>query len=201
VTPVQRYLERFIRKSDIQAHGKLLDVGCGDGRLTAKLAMMADQAIGIDVNAHASWAELSSERLMFRIGNAHALPFEDASFDVVVAVNMLHHADDPAKVLSEAFRVCAPGGKLIVAEPNRWNPLGYVHLTLLGRHEHFRTTKFLELLRSVNESFELRQFECHCYPVPAGIAIWLERAEDLLDRATCWRPLAFYNVATVYRNG
>jgi len=48
--------------------------------------------------------------------NAKRLPFPDASFDGVVSYNALHHVDDPRRAITEMFRVCRPGGLVVVSE-------------------------------------------------------------------------------------
>lgn len=48
----------------------------------------------------------------FRVADAHSLPFEDGSFDVVLSNLTVHHLGDPDKFLAEAFRVLRPGGRL-----------------------------------------------------------------------------------------
>jgi len=58
--------------------------------------------------------------LASRAGDAEALPFDDASFDLVIGHAFLHHLPDPQAALAEAFRVLAPGGTLVIAgEPTR----------------------------------------------------------------------------------
>ncbi len=83
--------------------GRVLDVGCGDGLLASVLqATRGDGALtieGIDVlvrpDAHIKVSAFDGRRI----------PFDDASFDTVLFVDVLHHADDPHQLLLEARRV------------------------------------------------------------------------------------------------
>jgi SAM-dependent methyltransferase len=83
----------------------VLDVGCGDG-LVASLIMdrRPDVTItGIDVLVR------SDTRILVRSFDGHQIPFGDASFDVVMFVDVLHHTADPKSLLREAARVASTG--------------------------------------------------------------------------------------------
>jgi SAM-dependent methyltransferase len=97
---------------------RLLDIGCGPGTITADLARLVapGRAIGVDfsaevvaqANEHAVTRNLPN--LSFEVGDLFALEFEDASFDVVHAHQVLQHLDDPVAALAEMRRVLCPGG-------------------------------------------------------------------------------------------
>ena len=103
----------------------LLDVGCGPASITADLAerVTPGRVVGLDAAAgalEAARATLSerglSEQVEVTSGDVMALPFEDASFDVVHAHQVLQHLADPVGALAEMRRVTRPGG--IVAVPD-----------------------------------------------------------------------------------
>jgi SAM-dependent methyltransferase len=79
------------------------------------------RAIGVD----ADYESLRENRTAMPLAATHAddLPFGDVSFDLVLALWLFEHLADPARVLAEARRVLAPGGRLIVLTPNRLHPL------------------------------------------------------------------------------
>ncbi len=60
-----------------------------------------------------------ANRLNFEIGNAAEIPFEDASYDMVISTGMLHMLKDPVKVLRECYRVLRPGGEAWIYDPAR----------------------------------------------------------------------------------
>ncbi len=188
----ERYFERFLKKSGIAFRGRVLDAGCGNGRFAKVISKVADSVWAVDIEPHAEWDLESNVR--FSVGDAEQLAFGDGSFDTVIAMNVLHHTAAPRKAIAELLRVCKTGGQVILIEPNRHNPLGYVHLTLLGGHQHFSTRRFLQLATPVFPSVALQRFECHCYPVADPWLSALERIEDVLDRMRWWKPFIFYNV-------
>jgi SAM-dependent methyltransferase len=61
-----------------------------------------------------------TDRLVFRVGDVAALPFPDASFDVVVSTFSAHHWPDPASGLAEIYRVLRPGGAALVYDLADW---------------------------------------------------------------------------------
>jgi ArsR family transcriptional regulator len=99
--------------------GDVLDVGSGDGVLTALLAPRARSMTCLDRSATVleaaaqRLAPLSNVRL--REGDMHTLPFDDASFDQEQCFHVLTNAHDPARALGEAHRVLRPGGDLVLA--------------------------------------------------------------------------------------
>ena len=104
---------------------RAVDVGCGEGRFTRALAAQGAEVFGIDIDdaaLAAASAAPGGENVTYILGRAEDLPFEDASIDVVVFSNSLHHiyhidADNMAQALGEAARVLKPDGKLCVIEP------------------------------------------------------------------------------------
>ncbi len=90
---------------------RTLDVGCGEGRLGRALAERGHRVVGLD--ASPTLAALAREAGGFEevvVGDAAALPFPDASFDLVVAFMVPQDVDDLEGLLREAARVVTPGG-------------------------------------------------------------------------------------------
>jgi SAM-dependent methyltransferase len=98
----------------------LLDVGCGPGTITVDLAriVVPGQVIGLDASdevvaqARALGAESEATNVRFEAGDVFALKYDDASFDVVHAHQVLQHLVDPVAALVELRRVLRPGGVL-----------------------------------------------------------------------------------------
>lgn len=95
---------------------RVLDLGCGQGVLLDALARTLPDTllVGIDAVAppdHASWIAVTGDI-------SGRLPFGDASFDVVVAGEVIEHVPHPDLMLSEVRRILAPGGRLVLSTPN-----------------------------------------------------------------------------------
>ena len=106
--------------------GDVLDIASGDGVLAELVAPHAQRYVCIDSSQRVVAA--AAERLRrfpnveVREGDMHALPFKDASFDLVVLMHALTYASKPAQAVAEAARVLRKGGRLL--------------LSSLARHEH-----------------------------------------------------------------
>lgn len=101
----------------------VLEVGCGPGELSQRIGEeLCASVIALDISPR--MVELARGRgVHARVGDAQALPFEDASFDLAVAAWMLYHVPDVSRALSELARVLRPGGHL-VAVTNYLDHLG-----------------------------------------------------------------------------
>jgi ubiquinone/menaquinone biosynthesis C-methylase UbiE len=99
-----------------------LDVACGAGGLTLPLAAMVRHMTGVDLTpAMIDEAKLAQQAkgiatIDWRIEDAQALSFDDASFSLVVCGAAFHHFADPGRVLAEMRRVCAAGGRMAVMD-------------------------------------------------------------------------------------
>lgn len=100
---------------------RLLDCGCGDGSITVGLASAVWSVIGLDISAAAfepAVAHVGAKAVLnvrFIVGTGAAIPFAARSFDAVLMHSVLETADDPNKLVAEAFRVLTPGGVLAAA--------------------------------------------------------------------------------------
>ncbi|WP_370524047.1 methyltransferase domain-containing protein [Cellulomonas sp. APG4] len=111
---------------------RLLDVGCGPGTLTVDLArrVTPGEVIGVDRSAAVldlARAEAAGlDGVTFEVADVMSLPYEDASFDVVHAHQVLQHLADPVGALREMRRVTRPGGLVAVQDADyaamTWHP-------------------------------------------------------------------------------
>jgi len=92
---------------------RVLDVGCGEGRLSRALRRRGHDVVGIDVAPRLIELALQSDPGgNYRVAQAEELPLADGEFDVVIAFNVLMNVDDPATAVREAARVLRRGGRL-----------------------------------------------------------------------------------------
>lgn len=135
----QRYLERkalyksfgydvdceraFILRQAQPVRGRILEAGTGKGHFAIALAKEGYSFISFDISAeeqHVARMNIThagfEKQVDFRIENGECTSFAEASFDTVFSVNVLHHLQDPYRVINEFVRLTAPGGKLVLAD-------------------------------------------------------------------------------------
>lgn len=116
---------------------KALDLCCGHGNVASGLVKAGAQVTGLDFSpAMLDMARTAVPEAQFVEGDAMALEFEDASFDVVTIGFGMPHVPDPPKVVAEARRVLRPGGRLafsVWCGPEVDTALGYV-FGAIGQH-------------------------------------------------------------------
>jgi SAM-dependent methyltransferase len=103
------------------AEGKrVLDAGCGEGYGADLLAKTASAVVAVDYEEPVIHrAQALYPRVSFQQANLVALPFDAASFDVVVSLQVIEHLHSPQEFLTECRRVLRPHGTLILSTPNR----------------------------------------------------------------------------------
>ena len=116
----------------------VLEVGCGTGLILHRVAQGAKRAVGIDISQ--GMLEQAQRRgLEVAQADVLALPFEDASFDVVYSFKVLAHVADIDQALREMARVTRPGGKLFLEFYNPWS-LRYLAKRLAGPQQISKET-------------------------------------------------------------
>lgn len=152
------HLVRYQFAARLAAGKRVLDVACGVGYGSKLLAETHPTAHiqGIDLSAAAidfARQHHPAPNLRYTVGSALELPFEDGSFDLVVAFEFIEHIEAQLPFLEGARRVLAPGGILVVSTPNRVMSVGrnpfHVHelvehefCGMLGEHFPYVTTLY-----------------------------------------------------------
>lgn len=126
-SPDERYtIYPWLRRAaefDQHAGQRILEIGCGAGADLEQFVLGGAIATGVDVTpAH---VQLARERLKGRAEIVHSdatvLPFADESFDYIYSHGVLHHIEQPRRVVEEIFRVLRPGGRFNVMVYARWS--------------------------------------------------------------------------------
>ena len=122
------WAEKLVTFAGLQAGERVLDVACGTGavaRAAANCVSPSGTVTGIDLDAGmaavgGALAKSADARIDFHEGNATAMPFQDARFDVVLCQQGLQFLPEPDKGCKEIYRVLAPGGRIGLS---LWLPL------------------------------------------------------------------------------
>lgn len=166
--------------------GLLLDAGCGTGRVGRCLAEgnAALRIVGVDAAPDRLAAARAAGPGRFVRGNVLALPFVDASFDVVAAGRLLYRVPEPVSLLREARRVLRPGGVLLL-DTILWS--GRQLAARLGRErDHWRIPRRALTRLLARAGFALER-EAAAFLLPPGtyrrLPGRLARALGALERA------------------
>jgi ubiquinone/menaquinone biosynthesis C-methylase UbiE len=100
-----------------------LDLGCGDGRIAARLAEAGARVTGVDPSSLAIVRARASDRQLdlVQTNPDGTLPFEDSTFEAATCVNVLEHVADTQRLVSDLRRVLRPRARVAIAVPaHRW---------------------------------------------------------------------------------
>lgn len=113
----------FVAKGRIGPGARVLELGCGTGEFTRRVAPAGAELVALDLSGEllAKARDKVGAGARFARGNAETLPFHDGAFDVVYGCSILHHLD-VEKALREVRRVLRHDGRLVFSEPNLANP-------------------------------------------------------------------------------
>ncbi len=116
--------DKYVPQLALPPSAQVLEIGCGTGAMMRFLAHRVDfsgKAFGVDqslpfIEAARQFAqeENVSNRVDFRVGDAHKLDFPSATFDAVIAHTLISHVTDPSEVIREMARVVRPGGTVAI---------------------------------------------------------------------------------------
>jgi trans-aconitate 2-methyltransferase len=131
----KRWAEELISKIPIKGDERILDIGCGDGKITAQIASMVPEGsiTGIDNSvemisfAKGRYPQSRYPNLAFEYGDASALEYAD-EFDLVVSFACLHWVLDHRPVLLGISRSLRPGGRLFIQFGGRGNADGILRV-------------------------------------------------------------------------
>ncbi|HKD78232.1 MAG TPA: class I SAM-dependent methyltransferase [Candidatus Angelobacter sp.] len=103
---------------DLQTHDRVLDLGCGTGWASRRMANVAAEVVGLDVAdemlRRAEQSSFSFKNIRYLWGSAESIPATDHYFHKVLSVESFYYYADQGKALDELRRVLAPGGKLFI---------------------------------------------------------------------------------------
>lgn len=124
--------------------GRLLDVGCGPGDITLKIARRCPRVSIVGVDRSANMVRVArraaiglgvGDRVFFHQANADQIPFADSIFHFVICNSVLHHLSNPSKVLEEMIRVIRADGAVLVRDLRRPSRVTFPwHVRWHGRH-------------------------------------------------------------------
>jgi SAM-dependent methyltransferase len=137
-----KYLEpgalHFLARLAIGRGTRMLDVACGAGQTAIPAARAGAIVTGVDIASNLieqarNRALAEDLEVRFDEGDAEMLPYEDASFDLVLSLIGAMFAPRPDRVAAELLRVCRPGGRIAMGN---WTPEGHVGqmFKIIGRH-------------------------------------------------------------------
>jgi len=177
-------LEQMVALAALTGREAVLDAGCCAGHTAAALAPFARSVVAFDLSERmlAVTAQLAAARgltnLTTRQGDVEALPFDDASFDLVVSRYSAHHWPHPQAALAEIRRVLKPGGRFllddIVSVDDYTADTHLQTIELLRDPSHVRDHppgEWLALLRGAGFGAEL----AYAFPCRLNFAEWTAR--------------------------
>lgn len=195
----------------------LLDVGCGPGTITCDLArsVAPGRVVGIDASeaviaeARATADASGVRSVSFQAGDLFHLPFDDGTFDVVHAHQVLQHVGDPVAALTEMRRVCRPGG-LVAARDSDYPTFrhfpdeadiaraldAYGSLTLINGANWDAGRRLLHWARSVGFGEVTPSASVWCFATPAERAWWGDLWAERFTRSSMAEQLLAHRLAS-----
>lgn len=186
--------EKYKKLCKPQKNYKILEIGCGDGEFTRRIAHLGGQITATDITPEVlkrGRKENKFKNVKYVLANAEKLKFSQNTFDIVCGVSILHHIDTE-KSIKEMYRVLKKGGKLFFTEPNLLNPNIFIGLNTPRLREkmeyspdeialtRFKTTKMLK-----NAGF--RKFKVENYDflhpfTPENLINVVKKSSDVLEK-------------------
>ncbi|MBT5096480.1 MAG: class I SAM-dependent methyltransferase [Candidatus Marinimicrobia bacterium] len=145
----ESFIDGFLEMIGHKSFSNILEVGIGTGALAKIISEKKGPLIGIDISKEMI-NKINHNKITPIVGNAHDLPFEDNTFDLIYMRNVIHYLDDPKKVFSEIYRCLKSKGTYMfsqVVPPN--DNISTEYDWLVGRDIHYPTKNEILKLFSI----------------------------------------------------
>ena len=191
---------QFIKRKIKPRKGKkLLEVGCGTGRILLPLAKTGVECYGVDAAKNMlsrlqKKAAQMNVKIHFKQGDIEKIPFKANTFDAVYTMHVLMHLPDYKKAVNSMHRVLKPGGTLVLDFPNANSPWTKLSVMLNPGKKRTRLFSISELRKSfASYDYELDGLFSwphilYKMPVIRGITLFLEKN---LPLPVSWRTQLF----------
>lgn len=189
---IKEHLEVFAKYIDNHVgDDTILDLGCGDGSIDRILAEMSPgkTITGVDLEKHKQWNVKRPKNLTFRAASIFNLPFQPSSFDTVIIKDVLHHLENPTEALVSISKLARQ--QVLVIEANRYNPVSFVRMVKIAKHEHFSHRK---LKRVIGHHATIQTHEAHVWP--ESLAFFGKVHDFIFNKVPLLSRLRNYNFAT-----
>jgi SAM-dependent methyltransferase len=168
----RKIIESILSDQVIAGQRRVLSVGCGPAAGLAWLLPFAGslgKVVGLDIDP--THARNLNENIEFVVGSLEDAPLADASFDVVLALDVLEHLDDDSKGLREAVRLVKPKGLLLLtvpALPSLWGGQDVVS----EHRRRYTKRSFVRLFKNAGLSeYHVRYFNTLLFPLVAAVRL------------------------------
>jgi len=188
----QDILEWIVSGLPLQKDFRVLDVAAGTGHLTRAIAPHVQEVVSIDITpemleiARRETAQSNLNNITIDEGNAADLPYEDASFDMVVSRLALHHFEQPIIQLQEMVRVCKP-----------YHKIGIIDLLSPEDEATAVTYNRLERLRDPSHTTALSKSQLLSMIAEVGLTLDMVDARDIMVDFQRWVQMTGVDAGTV----
>lgn len=203
---LRRHVQELLQAAHVKPGDCVLEIGCGMGRYTLSLAKAGLRVTAMDLS---QWL---LDRLQEFNAGEHDIdvhcgdvvehpPEMTGQFDAVVGLFMLHHVHDLPGVIAAMSRLTRPGGRVVLLEPNPYNPLYYIQIAITP-HMRWEAEKGLLQMRprcifpamttGGLENPQVRRFGY--FPPFVTNRPWGQRVERVLEAFPLWKPALPFQV-------
>jgi SAM-dependent methyltransferase len=173
-------IEKWLAHLGTRTGLEILDVGCGAGNMIHHLSRYG-HVRGIEIDLRPVRIAQSRGYDVRQADATRDIPFNDASFDLVTALDVIEHVEDDAGILRQARRVLKPGGHLLVSTPAfQWL---WSHNDELNAHKRRYTAPELRD-RLAKAGLQVRRISYNfflVFPLAAGLILWRKRTERRVE--------------------
>jgi SAM-dependent methyltransferase len=175
---VRAELDRLVLGPD----PRILDAGCGSGRMLQELAAYGEVS-GIELDEDA--AEMAAQRGWgeVKVGRLEELPWDDATFDLITSLDVVEHTPDDRVALAELRRVSKPGGWLLVTVP-AYQTLWSLHDVANHHFRRYNRTTLTRPARDAGWEVERMTFFNSLPLAPAAVVRLAQRRKQMEDGYT-----------------